>query len=221
LLDLAMPVMDGLEARPEIGRISPESKVVVVSGFEADAMALAPGASAYVQKGATDLLAYARVGAESEPTQVVDMNEAVDEATDALATLISTRGAVVASDDLPAVVADASQISLLFQNLIGNAVKYCENAPRVHISATWGPNSVTYRVADNGVGIDAANLERVFEVFKRCHSPAQIDGTGVGLSICKKIVERHGGNIWVTSQVGQGSTFHFTLPTAGPKPGQT
>jgi PAS domain S-box-containing protein len=183
-------------------------------------IAFAIDGSTRMERLITDLLAYARVGAESKPTQVVDMSVAVDEAIESLATLISDRGAAVTRDDLPTVVGDPSQMSQLFQNLIGNAIKYCENAPRVHVSGTLEIETATFSVSDNGLGIDAANLDRVFEVFKRCHSRARFDGTGVGLSICKKIVERHGGKIWVCSQPGTGSTFSFTLPVQGPNPGQ-
>jgi two-component system, sensor histidine kinase and response regulator len=183
-------------------------------------IAFAIDGSTRMERLITDLLAYARVGAESKPTQVVDMSVAVDEAIESLATLISDRGAAVTRDDLPTVVGDPSQMSQLFQNLIGNAIKYCENAPRVHVSGTLEIETATFSVSDNGLGIDAANLDRVFEVFKRCHSRARFDGTGVGLSICKKSVERHGGKIWVCSQPGTGSTFSFTLPVQGPNPGQ-
>ena len=183
-------------------------------------IAFAIDGSTRMERLITDLLAYARVGAESKPTQGVEMSSAVDEAIEALATLISERDAVVTRDDLPAVVGDPSQMQQLFQNLIGNAIKYCEKAPRVHVSGTLDDGTATFSVSDNGLGIDAANLERVFEVFKRCHSRARFDGTGVGLSICKKIVERHGGKIWATSEPGTGSTFSFTLPVQGPNPGQ-
>jgi light-regulated signal transduction histidine kinase (bacteriophytochrome) len=110
---------------------------------------------------------------------------------------------------------DESQIVQLFQNLIGNALKFrSERPPHVHIDARPGEGRWVFRVQDNGIGIDPQYFERVFQVFQRLHTRTKYPGTGIGLAICKKIVERHGGKIWVESRPGQGSTFCFSIPAA-------
>ena len=121
--------------------------------------------------------------------------------------------AKVTHDTLPTVKADATQLSLLLQNLISNAIKFHgEQAPRVHVSAHRNNGVWRFAVQDNGIGIKSDFQDRIFEVFRRLHSRSKYDGTGMGLAICKKIVERHGGRIWVESEVGQGATFFFTMP---------
>jgi light-regulated signal transduction histidine kinase (bacteriophytochrome) len=119
----------------------------------------------------------------------------------------------VTNDPLPAVHADETQLGQLFQNLVGNAIKYRgSDLPHVHVSATRnGKTGWTFAVADNGIGIDPQYFERIFGVFQRLHGREKYSGTGIGLAICKKIVERHGGTISVESQPGRGSTFRFTL----------
>jgi signal transduction histidine kinase len=100
----------------------------------------------------------------------------------------------------------------VFQNLIGNAIKYCRETPRVTISADREGAEWQFSVRDNGIGMDAADAERIFDIFQRAHAAAEYPGTGIGLAICKKTIERHGGRIWAESCVGQGTTFKFTLP---------
>jgi PAS domain S-box-containing protein len=158
------------------------------------------------------LLEYSRVarpGGGFEPTacEVV-----LEQATANLETLIVENGAIVTHDPLPTVQADRSRLVQLFQNLIGNAVKFRgEQPPRVHVGAQREEDGWTFFVRDNGIGIEPRFGERVFEIFQRLHERDRYPGTGVGLSICKRIVEHHGGRIWVESQLGKGATFLFTL----------
>jgi light-regulated signal transduction histidine kinase (bacteriophytochrome) len=121
--------------------------------------------------------------------------------------------AVVTYDDLPTVLGDATQLSQLFQNLVGNAIKFRgDAAPRVHVSARRSVDGWEVAVSDNGIGVDPRHFDRVFVVFQRVNERTKYPGTGIGLAICKKIVERHHGRIWITSEAGQGATFHVTLP---------
>ena len=121
-------------------------------------------------------------------------------------------------DRLPTVIGDDLQLVQLFQNLIGNAIKFTENGPpRVHVTAEENGSEFAFSVKDNGIGIEPEYAERIFLIFQRLHSRADYPGTGIGLAICTRIVERHGGRIWVESQLGEGSTFQFTLPAVGGK----
>jgi len=122
-------------------------------------------------------------------------------------------GAAVTSDLLPEVAADETQLTQLLQNLIGNALKFRGEAqPRIHVSCASSESEWEIAVRDNGIGIEPQYFERIFMVFQRLHDKSQYPGTGIGLAICKKVVDRHGGRIWVESAPGQGSCFHFTLP---------
>ncbi len=126
---------------------------------------------------------------------------------------IKENKATVSHDPLPEVMADSTQLAQVFQNLIINGIKFHgEEAPKIHISAEKKANEWVFSVKDNGIGIDPQYSEKIFEVFKRLHNKEEYPGTGIGLAICKKIVERHGGHIWVESELGKGSTFYFTLP---------
>jgi light-regulated signal transduction histidine kinase (bacteriophytochrome) len=126
---------------------------------------------------------------------------------------IQDQAAEVTHDALPTVHGDANQLGLVFQNLIGNALKFGGAAPpRIHLTARRAGTQWVFAVRDNGIGLDPQHTERIFEVFQRLHTRSEYPGTGIGLAICKKIIERHGGRIWVESQPGAGATFMFTLP---------
>ena len=170
-----------------------------------------------MQRLLQDLLAYSRSGTDVTAPREVSCETALKEALANLRVTIAESGAVVTHDPLPAIVSDDSQLVLVFQNLVGNAIKYRgAEAPRVHVSATKnGRNAWTFSVRDNGMGIDARYFERIFVLFQRLHGRNEFKGTGIGLAICKKIVERLGGRIWVESQPQKGSTFCFSLPESG------
>jgi PAS domain S-box-containing protein len=160
-----------------------------------------------------DLLAYSRVERRGNPMQSIDANKSLASAVRNLQVSIAEQGATVTNDDLPTLEADATQLTQLFQNLIGNAIKFHGEHPTlVHVGVEKLENAWHFSVRDNGIGIDPQYFERVFLVFQRLHTRREYSGTGIGLSICKKIVERHGGRIWIDSQIGQGTTFHFTIP---------
>jgi len=122
-------------------------------------------------------------------------------------------GALITNDRLPEVSADESQLLQLFQNLLANSIKFrSEHNPRIHVAATRQEDEWRFSVSDNGIGIESEYYERIFVLFQRLHPASAYPGTGIGLTICKKIVSRHGGRIWVESELGKGSTFYFTLP---------
>ncbi len=160
-----------------------------------------------------DLLAYSRVGTHAKGLGPTDCTTVLDQALANLKAAIEESSAVVTHDPLPTVTADKLQLAQLFQNLIGNAVKFHrEEPPRIHVSAERKGKEWVFSVRDNGIGIDPQYAERIFVIFQRLHAREEYSGTGIGLAICKKIVERRGGRIWVESQPGMGSTFYFTIP---------
>ena len=164
-----------------------------------------------------DLLEYSRVAAEQNryPHQPVSLDGPLAEALWSLQTAIKESGAEVAYAALPSVVADPRLIYQAFQNLIGNAIKYRgERRPLIQIAAKRQLDDWLISVSDNGIGIPMKYAERIFGVFQRLHSSDEYPGTGIGLAIVKRIIERHNGHIWVESEVGVGSTFFFTLPAA-------
>ena len=160
----------------------------------------------------TDLLAYSRVNARGQQMTATGCESVLTRALENLAVAVAESNAQVSHDPLPTLDADATQLVQLFQNLIGNAIKFrSEQPPVIHISATLQDHHWLFAVRDNGIGISPQYGERIFEIFQRLHTRERYPGTGIGLAICKKIVERHGGRIWVESQLGSGSTFYFTL----------
>jgi len=210
-------------------------------GADADEyIAFAVDGTRRMQRLITDLLAYSRVGTGAPLPGLTDCETVVEQALSNLQVTLTESGAAVTHDPLPTVMADPGQVLQLFQNLIGNAVKFHgAEPPRVHVSARLtsaedglpiseaippGVNRKSqianrkseweFAVRDNGIGIAPRQFERIFMVFRRLHTPAEYPGTGIGLAICKKIVERHGGRIWVESEEGRGTTFYFTLPAA-------
>lgn len=163
----------------------------------------------------TDLLAYSRATSEGITPEPLDLQSVLEQVMDNLRASIEESEAVIVADAMPTVTADAAQMRQLFQNLIGNALKFRVEGrmPVVHIGATRKAGEWIFQVKDNGIGIDPQQLDRVFVVFQKLHPSQEYSGSGIGLAICKKIVERHGGRLWVESIVGEGSTFYFTLPS--------
>jgi light-regulated signal transduction histidine kinase (bacteriophytochrome) len=160
-----------------------------------------------------DLLAYARVSTRSRDLEPIDSETVLKEALSNLATVIQESGAVVTHGALPTVAADPTQLLQVFQNLIGNAIKYRgERPPEVHIDVEHSTGEWQFTMRDNGIGIDPQYFERIFGIFQRLHTRREYPGTGIGLALCKKIIERHGGRIWVASQPEAGSTFCFIIP---------
>ena len=160
----------------------------------------------------TDLLALSRVGTQAKPPAPADLDAALDQALAGLSASLRESSATITSDPLPVLPADAGQITQLFQNLIGNAIKFCgERRPEIHVGAEPRDGHWLFSVRDNGIGIEPEYYQRIFLIFQRLHTRRQYPGTGMGLAITKKIVERHGGAIWVESQPCRGSTVYFTL----------
>jgi len=175
---------------------------------------------AFIVDGATrmkqlieDLLAYSRVGAAGREMQSTDCGAALQRALLNLRAAIEASGATITHDLLPTVIGDGAQLAQLFQNLVGNAIKFrSTDAPCIDIRAHEQDGAWVVSVKDNGIGIDSQYFERIFIMFQRLHAKTEYSGTGIGLAICKKIIDRHGGRIWVESLPGQGCTFFFTLP---------
>ena len=164
-----------------------------------------------------DLLAYSRVGTKGKEFKPLEVEAALKRATTNLRAAIEESGAAVTWDPLPAIEGDEMQLAQVFQNLMGNALKFRgSRAPRIHVAAADEGAAWRISVADNGIGIEPQYFERIFMLFQRLHTMGEYPGTGIGLAICKKVVERHGGRIWVSSTPGEGSQFHFTLPKKEP-----
>jgi light-regulated signal transduction histidine kinase (bacteriophytochrome) len=161
-----------------------------------------------------DLLVYSRAGTSGKPLCAVSAEDALQAALTNLRTTIGESGAVVTHDHLPTITSDGVQLTQIFQNLVGNAIKYhSAEIAHVHVSAAKNEGREwIFSVRDNGLGIAPQYFERIFILFQRLHGQKEFEGTGIGLAVCKKLVERLGGRIWVESQPGKGSTFYFSLP---------
>ena len=160
-----------------------------------------------------DLLTYSRVGTRGKPFEPTNMETVLDQVAASLRPAIDASGAALTHDPLPTLLADASQMVQLLQNLINNAIKFHgHEPPHVHVSSEKNNGEWVFSVSDNGIGIDPKDAQRIFVIFQRLHTDREYHGTGIGLAVCKKIVERHGGRIWVKSQPGNGSMFQFTIP---------
>jgi signal transduction histidine kinase len=160
-----------------------------------------------------DLLAYSQTGTRQYDLALTDCEELLRQVLSDLRTAIEESGAEVTHDALPQVMADSRQLGQVLQNLLSNAIKFRgQAAVHIHVSARQEGNQWVFSVQDNGIGIEPQHMERIFVIFQRLHTRGEFPGSGVGLAICKKIVERHGGRIWIESQPGDGATFFFTLP---------
>jgi PAS domain S-box-containing protein len=168
-----------------------------------------------MQRLINDLLTYSRVNTRGGAFVETDTGDALAQARVQLGTAIEETGALISNDELPTLVADGRQLTQLFQNLIGNALKFRgDEPPRVHVSAEQQGRRWVFSVQDNGMGIDPEYREQIFEIFQRLHRRDEYPGTGIGLALCRRIVQRHGGEIWVESRPGHGATFRFTIPAS-------
>jgi PAS domain S-box-containing protein len=160
-----------------------------------------------------DLLIFSRVGTRGNPFKKIDMGAVLEGVIATFRQLIKETNATLTYNSLPMIFADGSQMIELLQNLISNAIKFrTEEPPRIHVSGEVKADKWIFSVIDNGIGIDSQYFDRIFIIFQRLHKKDEFGGTGIGLAICKKIVERHGGKIWVESELGKGSTFYFSIP---------
>ena len=183
-----------------------------------DFIAYAVEGAIRMQRMINDLLAYSRVETRGKEPKMTDYAYALGQAIANLHVAIEKSGAVVSNDDLPTINADQPQIVQLFQNLIDNSIKFrSKEQLRVHVGVKKKEKEWLFSVRDNGIGIDPQYGERIFVIFQRLHEKGKYPGTGIGLSVCKRIVERHGGRIWVESKSRKGSTFFFTIPRKGGK----
>jgi light-regulated signal transduction histidine kinase (bacteriophytochrome) len=166
-----------------------------------------------MQRLINDLLDYSRVTTRGKKLGRVDVASIVGQVFANLQQRIEESHAIITQDDLPVIEADESQMMRLFQNLIDNALKFkSDTPPHVHISTHKEGVFYIFTVSDNGIGIDSQYADKIFQIFQRLNTSQKYPGTGVGLAICKRIVERHGGKIWIESKVGNGSKFFFTIP---------
>jgi two-component system sensor kinase len=166
-----------------------------------------------------DLLTYSRVGTRGRAFEPTDMAEVLNEAIANLTRTIEEHQAIISHDELPVIHADATQMTQLLQNLIGNGIKFrSEKTPHVHIGAQHRSDAWVFSIRDNGTGIEDKHFERIFKIFQRLHRREEYAGTGIGLAVCRKTVERHGGRIWVESTPGEGATFYFSVPHCSETP---
>ena len=175
-------------------------------------IAFAVDGATRMQRLIQDLLTYSRVTTRGIRLVPTDAAVALRDALGNLQAVIQETGARVTNDELPTVLADRTKLVQVFQNLIGNGIKFHGDvSPRVHVAATPKDDEWEFTVADNGIGIDPQYFDRIFVIFQRLHPGHRYPGTGIGLALCSRIVQRHGGRLWVESAPGRGSTFYFTL----------
>jgi len=167
-----------------------------------------------LQKLINDLLEFSKINRSETDFEQVDTSNILGHVISNLHLLIVENNCLITNDDMPVIKADGSQILRLFQNLIQNAIKFKkeDESPKIHISCVKHNKMYQFSVADNGIGIEMQYQERIFAIFQRLHSIKDYSGTGIGLSICKRIVERHKGKIWFESKENEGTTFYFTIP---------
>jgi PAS domain S-box-containing protein len=165
-----------------------------------------------MQRLINDLLAYSRVQTKGKEFFEVDMHIILGQALSMLSQTIASRSALITNDELPIILADDGQMVQLFLNLISNAVKFCTENPIVHISAKENDDSWVFSVKDNGIGIQPQYFDKIFQIFQRLHTKEEFSGTGIGLALCKRIIERHNGKIWLESNLEKGTIFYFSLP---------
>jgi len=186
------------------GRLDPDAEQWITYAVEG---------SKRLQRLILDLLAYHEVNTRTQEFAAVDCESVLAGVLFELRGTIAKRGATVTHDPLPTVRGDVAQLQEVFRNLVSNGIKFQQQEPpHVHISATQTENAWVFAVRDNGIGIDPHHLDRLFLVFQRLHATEPYPKPGIGLAMCKKIVERHGGRIWVESELGKGATFFFTIP---------
>ena len=160
-----------------------------------------------------DLLAYSRISTHAKPPKITNLEKILKNVLFNLQESIKENGVIITYDELPSLVIDRAQIPQLFQNLISNAIKFQrEKPPKIHISAKKIEKEWLFSIKDNGIGIDPKYFDRIFNIFQRLHTRDEYPGSGIGLAVCKRIVQRYGGKIWVESELGKGSTFFFTIP---------
>ncbi len=162
------------------------------------------------------LLAYSRISSKGKAFGIVDLNKVIESIRNILHLIVAENNAIINSEELPTVYADETQMILLFQNLIANSIKFSPNPPRIFISSETRGDSYIFYVRDEGIGIESKYFEKIFVIFQKLNPREQQDGTGLGLAVCKRIVERHGGKIWLESELGKGATFIFSIPKQKP-----
>ena len=199
-----MPYYTQLFAQGYQGKFDPDADKIILHILEG---------ITWMQKLINGLRTYSYVDRRGRPFESTSCDTVLEQALTNRRETIEKSGAVITRESLPIVMADTSQLVQLFEKLIGNAIKYRkEESPRIHISAQQKENEWIFSVQDNGIGIAPDYQECIFVIFQRLHKKEEYSGNGVGLAICKRIVERHGGRIWVESEPGKGSTFYFTIP---------
>jgi signal transduction histidine kinase len=168
-----------------------------------------------LQNQINDLLTLSRIQTKGNEFILVDMQKVLKQVIKNLKISINAKNGHITNDVLHSVNADEGQMIQLLQNLLENALKYCNDTPEIHVSSKEEDNYYLFSVKDNGIGIEQKYRERIFQIFQRLHSRETFEGTGIGLAICKRIIERHKGKIWVESDLGKGSKFYFTIPKSG------